>query len=254
VPTTHNQHNEPYLFMQFYVSSVSSVPSVLDEKRPFSSEKRVKRVSVHPIQNKNPTLHLSVMNKKRYRNEPLPIDSDDEPSVVSGTEQAFEVIEPSQLPVKRKSPPTEQIEPYQWKEGQSGNPSGRPPDMIKGIALRVAQLKAGKVLSEREQEKLKRLGIDAADITTLESILIDWATSKNPLKQSLFVERVGGKVPNINLNAQIQESLVSRFKSKLTDSELERIAGGEDAMDILLDKLPDVDGSDGDGIIEGNAR
>lgn len=131
-----------------------------------------------------------------------------------------------------------------WKPGQSGNPSGRPNDFVKGIALRIAQLRANKILTDKEQIKLEKLGIASADITVLESLILDWATSKNPIKQQMYLERIAGKVPNINLNAQMSEELVTRFKSKLTDSELERIAGGEDAFQILLDKLPDADDDD----------
>lgn len=125
--------------------------------------------------------------------------------------------------------------------GQSGNPSGRPPDALKAIGLRIAQMKAGKILKPKEQEMLKSLGIDTADVTVIEHIMASLATSKNPMKVQMFMERVYGKMPNINLNAEISSGLVTRFKSKLTDSELEAIAGGADAMDILFDKLPDIE-------------
>ena len=124
--------------------------------------------------------------------------------------------------------------------GQSANPSGRAPDMVKGIAMRLGQLKAGKILSEKELEKLKRLGLDAADITVIESIVLDWATSTNPLKQQMYIERVAGKVPNININAEVSAAIVSKFRNKFTDAELERIGAGEDALEMLLEKIPDV--------------
>ena len=150
----------------------------------------------------------------------------------------------------KKFVPTPPVE-YQFKPGQSGNPGGRTPDLVKGIALRIAQLQAGKILSDKEQEKLRKLNIDTADITVLESIIVDWATSTNPIKQQLYVERVAGKVPNLNINAEINQNIVERFKSKLTDAELERIAAGEDAMEILFDKLPDIED---DNVIDVQAK
>ena len=166
------------------------------------------------------------------------------------------VVEPSKITEVPawKQRQLDAIKDYKFQPGKSGNPSGRAPDLVKGIALRIAQLQAGRILSEKEQEKLKRLNIDTADITVLESIIIDWATSSNPLKQQLYVERVAGRVPNINLNAEISQGLVTRFKSKLTDSELEAIAGGADAMDILFDKLPDVEEDNSSNIIDVDAE
>jgi len=126
------------------------------------------------------------------------------------------------------------------KPGQSGNPGGRTPDLVKGIAMRLGQLKAGKILSEKELVKLEKLGLDEADITVIESIVLDWATSTNPIKQQMYIERVSGKVPNININAEVSAAVVGKFRNKLTDAELERIGAGEDALEILLEKLPDV--------------
>ena len=124
--------------------------------------------------------------------------------------------------------------------GQSANPSGRAPDVVKAIAKRIAQLKAGKILGEKELDKLRRLGLDHADITVIESIILDWATSTNPIKQQMYIERIAGKVPNININAEVSAAVVSKFRNKLTDAELERIGAGEDALEILLEKIPDV--------------
>lgn len=133
------------------------------------------------------------------------------------------------------------LKPYKFKPGQSGNPSGRAPDIVKGIAMRIAQLQVGKILDEKEIDKLKKLGLDSADMTVIENIILDWATSGNPIKQQMYIERISGRVPNVNINAEINAGLVTKFKNKFTDSELEAIAGGANAMDILFDKLPDVE-------------
>jgi len=184
-----------------------------------------------------------VSQRDGQKNEPLDIadypigKAKVAPEIVSDAQEIAEVPAWKQRQL-------DALKPYKWQSGQSGNPSGRSPDMVKGIALRIAQLQAGKILSDVEQEKLRRLNIDSADITVLEAIIIDWATSQNPIKQQLYVERVAGKVANINLNAEISAGLVTRFKNKLTDSELEAIANGADAMDILFDKLPDIDADD----------
>lgn len=140
----------------------------------------------------------------------------------------------------KKFKPTPPVE-YQFKKGQSGNPGGRTPDIVKGIALRIAQLQVGKILDEKEIDKLKKLGLDTADMTVIENIILDWATSRNPIKQQMYIERISGRVPNVNINAEINAGLVTKFKNKFTDSELEAIAGGANAMDILFDKLPDVE-------------
>lgn len=131
--------------------------------------------------------------------------------------------------------------PYMWKKGQSGNPSGRPKDVVKEIGKRISQARAGRALRPRERKLAEDLGFDVNDITMLEQIMLSLATSKHPLKVALFLERTYGKVPNININAEINTQLVMRFRSKLTDAELEDIANGANPMDILFDKLPDID-------------
>ena len=141
---------------------------------------------------------------------------------------------------RRRKAGLKNIAPYKFKPGESGNPSGRTPDILKGIALRLAQLKIGKILSAKQRKVLKNLGLEETNITMIEGIMLDWATSSNPVKQQLFAERLAGKVPNVNINAEVNAQLVTKFRNKLTDGELSRIAAGEDALDILLEKLPDV--------------
>lgn len=127
----------------------------------------------------------------------------------------------------------------QFQKGVSGNPSGKPvgakPNPVKEILEVIANHEI-KITRARQ----KRLGIDKDKLTTLEHIFLDWATSLSPAKQQMFIERVIGKVPNVNLNTNQNIDIVSKFKSKFTDSELESIAGGADALEILLSKLPDV--------------
>lgn len=128
-----------------------------------------------------------------------------------------------------------------FQPGKSGNPNGRPRDVVKEIGKMIASRRAGKALTERERKLAEDLDFNPKDITVLEQIMLSLATSKNPLKIALYLERTFGKVPNININAEINAALVTRFRSKFTDAELEDIAEGANPMDILLDKLPDVD-------------
>lgn len=185
----------------------------------------------------------SLARKNQNKNVPLPIEEDgSQKDFVVGQQIITERQEITHTSGKEQGKKPARVPPkeYQFKPGQSGNPGGRTPDLVKGIALRLGQLKAGKVLSESELDKLKRLGLDTADITVVESIIIDWMTSRNPVKQQLYIERIAGKVPNININAEISAAIVSKFRNKFTDAELERIGAGEEALEILLDKLPDV--------------
>ena len=198
-------------------------------------------------------------SKKRKHNVPVDIQEQpvqsasvapnivtDEAPLVSADKQGKEPIHKPGYNKDGVHLGKENLVPYKFKPGQSGNPKGRPKDPLKAIGLRIAQLKANKVLKPKEQKYLADLGLDTADITTIEYIMATLATSKNPLKIQMYLERTFGKVPNINLNAEINTQLVMRFRSKFTDSELEQIANGADALELLLDKLPDVDGDEAD--------
>lgn len=137
-----------------------------------------------------------------------------------------------------------------WLPGNSGNPAGRPPgsknrvDPLKQIGMQIAFTNASLTLTPKQKKLAKQLGYAPSDVRLIEALMIHLATSSNPNKIALFLERTFGKVPNINIHAEYNMSLVTRFKSKLTDSELEAIAEGADVLDILLSKLPDVDDGD----------
>ena len=124
--------------------------------------------------------------------------------------------------------------------GQSGNPDGRPKDIVREIGKRIMAKRVGKVLSPKERKLAEDMDFQADEITVLENMLLQMAMSKNPAKNIIFLERVLGKVPDINYNVQVNNDIVRRFRSKLTDAELERIVAGEDPLDILLEKIPDV--------------
>lgn len=137
-----------------------------------------------------------------------------------------------------------QLKPYHFKPGQSGNPLGRGKDPVREIGKRIAAAKVNKSLKAEDRELAEQLGFTANDMTLLEHLMLGLATSHNPMKIELFLKRTFGNVPNININAEVSAQLVSRFKSKFTDSELEAIGDGASAMDILFDKLPDVEQDD----------
>lgn len=153
-----------------------------------------------------------------------------------------EVIETEQsIQVSGKKQGRNPPEEYRFKPGQSGNPSGRPKDLLRSIGMKIAQKKAVKILSKEELELVRNLDMNPNDITVIEAVMTLLATSTNKDKLELFMDRTFGKVPNININAEISTALVTRFRSKFTDAELQRIASGEEALEILLEKLPDVE-------------
>lgn len=153
-------------------------------------------------------------------------------------------VEETGIKQVKRTLPAEAV-PYQFKPGQSGNPNGRPKDPVKEIGKRIARARATKALSEKERRRAEDLGFDPNDITLLEHLMLQLATSKNPYKVALYLERTFGKVPNININAEVNAALITKFRRKFTDAELESIADGANPMDILFEKLPDVDDQDG---------
>lgn len=141
---------------------------------------------------------------------------------------------------------------YKFPKGVSGNPSGRPKDIVKAIGQQIAAKKMGGALKPKQRELAEQMGFNTSDITLLEHLMLNLATSANPAKTALFLERTFGKVANININAEVDAQLVARFRNKFTDSELQAIADGESPMDILFDKLPNIDESpDSDDIVDG---
>jgi len=153
----------------------------------------------------------------------------------------------------RPMPKTEHLVPYHYKKGQSGNPSGRQKDVVRAIGQQIAARKISKALKPKEREMAEQMGFDTSEITLLENLMLKLAMSANPMKVALFLERTFGKVPNININAEMDATLVARFRQKFTDSELQAIANGESPMDILFEKLPDIDESPmSDDMVDGS--
>lgn len=149
-------------------------------------------------------------------------------------------------PNKNNDPLPEYNNIRPWKPGQSGNPLGKPRgarNTLKDVGQRIAGSRAYGLLSAKQRNLANSMGFNADEITIIEALMLNLATSANPNKIALFLERTYGKVPNINLNAQLNENLITRFRSKLTDSELEEVANGADVLEILLSKLPDADDS-----------
>lgn len=204
------------------------------------------------------TTRKSKTNKNNLsgRNRPVQIAEDENvlsvskqfiasaPEVIS-EEQPIVRLDKNGQPLKSDG---KQLEPYHFKKGQSGNPSGRPKDIVREIGKKIAALQVKNALKPKERELAVNMGLDPGTITLLESLMLKLATSANPMKTALYLERTFGKVPNININAEVDAQLVARFRSKFTDSELEGIASGESPLDILLEKLPDIEPMEDDDL------
>lgn len=195
-----------------------------------------------------------------------PTDSDDSLAPTQ-YKTLNEVLEPLEyrivLPKEKKKRPKatgviyeqkmKNVRPHLWKPGQSGNPSGRPRNVVKEVGERIALTNASRALNTKQKKLARDMGFNPKEITLIEALMLTLATSANPMKVALYLERTFGKVPNVNLNAQLSENLVQRFKSKLTDSELEAIGEGADVFEILLDKLPDASEDESEDIIDGDS-
>ena len=139
---------------------------------------------------------------------------------------------------------SKEYKPWQFKPGQSGNPAGRPvgsADPVKEIAERIANARIAMKLSAKQRRELAKMGVTDDNMTVLEHIIFDWATSSNVVKQDKFMERLAGKVPNKNVNQNQSNFDFMKYASKFTDSELEAIKGGADPLEILVAKLPDIE-------------
>lgn len=117
----------------------------------------------------------------------------------------------------------------------SGRPAGAV-DPVKEIGRKIAEqrIKIGLPVKIR-----KRLGLDADEMTILEGIMMELATSNNPAKLQMFLERTYGKVANVNVNQNSSFDFM-KHADKFTDAELEAIKDGADPLDILFSKLPSV--------------
>jgi len=137
-----------------------------------------------------------------------------------------------------------EYKPWQFKPGQSGNPAGRPVgsvDPVKEVAERIANARIAMKLSAKQRRELAKMGITDDNMTVLERIIFDWATSSNVVKQDKFMERLAGKVANRNVNQNQSNFDFMKYASKFTDAELEAIKNGSDPLEILIAKLPDAD-------------
>lgn len=129
--------------------------------------------------------------------------------------------------------------PWLFKPGQSGNPKGKPRGLGRTPVNELLDIIAKHKIKLSPTRK-RKLGLTVDEITTLEHILLDWATSLTPAKQQMFIERYLGKMPNVNQNVNSNFDFM-KHADKFTDSELEEIKNGADPLDILFSKLPSVE-------------
>lgn len=120
----------------------------------------------------------------------------------------------------------------------AGRPTGSV-DPVKDLAKKIAEKRISLGLNARQRKQLEKQGFVIEEITILERILLDWATSNNVNKQEKFIERVAGKVPNVNQNQNSSFDFM-KHADKFTDAELEAIRDGADPLEILFSKLPSI--------------
>ena len=131
-----------------------------------------------------------------------------------------------------------------FPKGVSGNPAGRPigsVDPLKEIGRKIADKRIQLHVPKKQQEQMRKLGIhpEGNDISIIESIMLHLASSDNPAKIAMFIERTYGKTANININQNSSFDFM-QHASKFTDSELEAIKNGADPISIISEKLLDV--------------
>lgn len=103
------------------------------------------------------------------------------------------------------------------------------PKDVKELNEEIAKVFAEEV-SDRSGNKMSKIR------ASINQLLLN----KNPSGATYIHDRYFGKIPNVNLNTNQNIDIVSKFKDKLTDSELEAISNGADALEILLKKLPTI--------------
>lgn len=126
------------------------------------------------------------------------------------------------------------------------NPAGRPPgsvDPLKEIGRKIAESRMQLKMTVAQRRELQKAGLLDDDTTLIEQVMALLATSSNPVKIQMFMERLYGKVANVNVNQNSQFDFM-KHANKFTDAELESIKVGADPLDILFAKLPDVNEKD----------
>jgi CRISPR/Cas system-associated protein endoribonuclease Cas2 len=123
------------------------------------------------------------------------------------------------------------------------NRAGKAPgsvDPLKEIGRKIAEKRIEAGLTVKQRNLLKKAGYVLEDLSVIEAIMIELASSSNPAKIQMYLERTYGKVANINVNQNSQFDFM-KHANKFTDAELEAIKAGADPLDILFAKLPDVE-------------
>ncbi len=131
--------------------------------------------------------------------------------------------------------------------GVSPNPSGRPRgsgDPIREIGKKIAESRVKLKLSRADRKALVEAGLiddeSQKDVALIEQLMLTLALSSNPVKNKEFLDRTFGRTANVNINTNQSLDVVSKYRDKFTDSELDLISSGADPLEILIGKIPDI--------------
>ncbi len=115
-------------------------------------------------------------------------------------------------------------EPYRWKTGQSGNPSGRPKNhkSVAGLFRKQFDIPANDFKPARE--RAEAMGVDPKELTVGDvfalSIMADGLGGREGMSKEI-INRLDGKNPDVILTGQLDETKIDL--GAVTDDQLRKM-------------------------------